>query len=110
MIAHNVFIGAHTAIAGCAGISGSSRVGRNCLLGGRSALHGHIEIADGVTVCGNSEVDRDIKEKGSVWGANLPSMPIRMWQRNLIHLRKLDAMVKRIRKLEKKTGETEKNE
>jgi UDP-3-O-[3-hydroxymyristoyl] glucosamine N-acyltransferase len=100
-IGHNVVVGAHTAIAGCAGIAGSTSVGRNCLIGGRTSIRGHLTIADGVTVAVNSEVDRDITEKGSVWSANLPAMPIREWQRNLSHLRKLDKIVKRIRELEK---------
>ena len=29
-VAHNVHIGAHTAMAGCVGIAGSARIGRNC--------------------------------------------------------------------------------
>lgn len=33
-IAHNVVIGAHTAIAACAGIAGSARIGRHCKIGG----------------------------------------------------------------------------
>jgi UDP-3-O-[3-hydroxymyristoyl] glucosamine N-acyltransferase len=38
MIAHNVRIGAHTAIAGCTGISGSTTVGKRCMIGGRPEL------------------------------------------------------------------------
>ena len=33
-VAHNVVIGAHTAIAGCVGISGSARIGSHCALAG----------------------------------------------------------------------------
>ena len=33
-IAHNVRIGAHTAIAACVGISGSTTVGKRCMIGG----------------------------------------------------------------------------
>ncbi|MFQ5644512.1 MAG: UDP-3-O-(3-hydroxymyristoyl)glucosamine N-acyltransferase [Thiogranum sp.] len=39
-IGHNVFIGAHTAIAGCVGISGSTRIGRHCTLAGGVGLVG----------------------------------------------------------------------
>jgi UDP-3-O-[3-hydroxymyristoyl] glucosamine N-acyltransferase len=46
-IGHNVFIGAHTAIAGCTGIAGSASIGRNCLLGGRASVLGHLKVADG---------------------------------------------------------------
>ncbi|HTE14803.1 MAG TPA: UDP-3-O-(3-hydroxymyristoyl)glucosamine N-acyltransferase, partial [Burkholderiales bacterium] len=34
MIAHNVHVGAHTAIAACTGIAGSTRIGRYCRIGG----------------------------------------------------------------------------
>ena len=32
MIAHNVEVGDHTAMAACVGISGSTKIGRNCML------------------------------------------------------------------------------
>ena len=34
MIAHNVHVGAHTAMAACTGIAGSTRIGRYCRIGG----------------------------------------------------------------------------
>ncbi|MHB1816320.1 MAG: UDP-3-O-(3-hydroxymyristoyl)glucosamine N-acyltransferase, partial [Steroidobacteraceae bacterium] len=34
-IAHNVHIGAHTALAACVGVSGSTRIGRRCMIGGQ---------------------------------------------------------------------------
>jgi UDP-3-O-[3-hydroxymyristoyl] glucosamine N-acyltransferase len=45
-IAHNVHIGAHSALAGCVGIAGSARIGRHCMLGGGVGVAGHLEIAD----------------------------------------------------------------
>ena len=44
-IGHNCMIGAHTAIAGCAGIAGSTRIGRNCRIGGAAMISGHLDIA-----------------------------------------------------------------
>ena len=38
MIAHNVRIGAHTVIAGCVGISGSTTIGKRCMIGGHCGL------------------------------------------------------------------------
>jgi UDP-3-O-[3-hydroxymyristoyl] glucosamine N-acyltransferase len=60
-IAHNVEIGAHTAIAACVGISGSTRVGRNCSLGGGVGLAGHLEFADNVAITGQSLVTRSFQ-------------------------------------------------
>lgn len=99
-IGHNVRIGAHTAMAGCVGISGSTRIGRYCRFAGRAGTVGHISIADHTTVNFNSVVTRSIDEPGTVWSAALPAMPVREWHRILIHLRKLDRLVQRVFKLE----------
>jgi UDP-3-O-[3-hydroxymyristoyl] glucosamine N-acyltransferase len=40
-VAHNVRIGAHTVIAGCTGISGSTTIGRNCMIAGAVGIGGH---------------------------------------------------------------------
>jgi UDP-3-O-[3-hydroxymyristoyl] glucosamine N-acyltransferase len=88
-IGHNCHIGAHTAMAAYTGISGSTRIGRNCMFAGRSGAHGHITIADGVTVSAMSMVQKDIGEPGTVWAAGIPARPIREWHRALGHLRKL---------------------
>ncbi len=48
-IAHNVHVGAHTVIAGCAAVSGSTRIGRFCVIGGAANFSGHLNIADRTT-------------------------------------------------------------
>jgi UDP-3-O-[3-hydroxymyristoyl] glucosamine N-acyltransferase len=106
-VGHNVHIGAHTAIAGCAGIAGSTHIGRNCLVGGGTGIEGHIVIADGVTVGAMSALQKTITESGGIWGSAVPARPLRLWQRSLAHLNKLDQTIKRIRALEKKTRELE---
>ena len=40
-IAHNVKIGAFTVIAGCAAISGSTTIGKMCIIGGAANFAGH---------------------------------------------------------------------
>lgn len=94
-IGHNCHIGAHTAMAAFAGVAGSTRIGRNCLLAGQSGIHGHLSIADGVTVSGASMILKDITEPGSVWASSIPALPIREWHRTLGHLRKLGKKHKR---------------
>lgn len=94
-IGHNCHIGAHTAMAAYTGISGSTRIGRNCLFAGRSGAHGHITIADNVTVSADSVILKDITEPGTVWASGIPATPIREWYRALGHLRKLGRQHKR---------------
>ena len=100
-VAHNVFIGAHTAIAGCVGISGSARIGRYCRLAGGVGVVGHLEIADHVTVTGMSMVTRSITRPGSVWSAGTPLMENTTWRRNAARMKQLDDLAKRLKKLEK---------
>ncbi|MBK1673100.1 UDP-3-O-(3-hydroxymyristoyl)glucosamine N-acyltransferase [Ectothiorhodospira shaposhnikovii] len=100
-VAHNVHIGAHTAIAGCVGIAGSARIGRGCSIGGGVGIAGHLQIADGVTVTGMTLVSRSIPEPG-VYSSGVPFSPAREWNRSLAHLRRLDSLSRRVRSLEDK--------
>jgi UDP-3-O-[3-hydroxymyristoyl] glucosamine N-acyltransferase len=109
-IAHNVYIGAHTAIAGLAGIAGSAKIGKYCLIAGRGGVSGHLEIADRVTLTANSIALRSITEAGTTWGAQLPAQPMREWQRNLSRLRKLDELARSVRKIEKNLEAKKENE
>ena len=64
-IAHNCRIGKNTAIAGCAGLAGSTIIGANCTLAGGVGVVGHVEICDNVHVTGMTMVTRSITEPGS---------------------------------------------
>ncbi len=99
-IAHNVFIGAHTAMAGCVAVAGSTRIGKNCQFAGDSGLAGHLEIADNVTLMARAMVTRSIAESG-VYGGGIEAQPHAEWKRNLARLRKLDQLARRLIKLEK---------
>ena len=95
-VGHNCHIGAHSALAAFAGLSGSTRVGRNVLFGGRSGTTGHLEIADGVTVTGMTMISKSITEPGSTWAGGIPGRPIREWQRALGRLFRLDKTIERL--------------
>ncbi len=108
-IGHNVIIGAHTAMAGRVGISGSTQIGKYCMFAGSSGTVGHIQIADRTTVNFCSVVTKSITQPGTVWSAALPAQPLRDWNRSVAHLRKLEKLARRVLKLEKSTqGTTEK--
>jgi UDP-3-O-[3-hydroxymyristoyl] glucosamine N-acyltransferase len=107
-IAHNVYVGAHTAMAACVGIAGSARIGKYCLLGGGCGVQGHTEIADRVTIAARSAVMSSIREAGSTWSALVPAQPLTEWQRNLSRLRKLDQLARKVIKLERSNSDTTK--
>jgi len=100
-IGHNVHIGAHTAMAGRVGISGSTHIGEYCLFGGSSAAVGHLRIADRTTVLANAAVTKSISDPGTTWSNILPAQPVREWNRTLAHLRKLEKLARRVLNLEK---------
>ncbi|MBA1262819.1 UDP-3-O-(3-hydroxymyristoyl)glucosamine N-acyltransferase [Stutzerimonas sp. NM35] len=100
MIAHNVQIGDNTAIAGCAGISGSAKIGRNCMLAGGVGLVGHIEICDNVFVTGMTMVTRSITEPGS-YSSGTAMQPAAEWRKSAARIRHLDEMARRLQQVEK---------
>ena len=92
-------IGAHTAIAGCVGIAGSTTIGRYCLIGGSAGILGHLEIADHVEIAAFTLIGKSIREAGS-YAAIFPFSKSEEWRKNTVHLRHLDELVQRIKKLE----------
>lgn len=100
-IGHNVFIGEHTVIAGCVGISGSTRIGSHCAIGGGTGIAGHIEITDGVQLTGMSMVTKSIMTAGS-YSSGIPVEPTREWHRNVVRYRQLDKLNDKLKKLEAK--------
>jgi UDP-3-O-[3-hydroxymyristoyl] glucosamine N-acyltransferase len=100
-IAHNVRIGAHTAIAGCVGIAGSARIGRHCTIGGAAGIEGHLEIADHVHVTGMSKVSKSITQPGT-YSSGTPLEPNGQWLKNSVRFRNLDELARKVSLLEKK--------
>ncbi len=101
MIAHNVQIGENTAVAGCAGISGSTKIGRNCMLAGGVGLVGHIEICDNVFITGMTMVTRSITEPGS-YSSGTAMQPAAEWRKSAARIRHLDDMARRLQQVEKR--------
>ena len=100
-VAHNVSIGAHTAIAGCVGISGSARIGAHCMIGGGAGIVGHLEIGDHVTVTGMTMVTKSIPGPG-VYSSGVPAQRNAAWNKNQARLRQLDKLARKVQSLERK--------
>lgn len=99
-IAHNVRIGDHTIMAGCAGVAGSATIGSRVMVGGQAGISGHLEICDDTVVSAWTLVAKSIRQPG-VYTSNLPLQSHADWVSNFAHLRHLDALAKRVRTLEK---------
>ncbi len=86
-VGHNVVIGAHTAIAACTGISGSTTIGARCMIGGMVGFAGHLTIADDVMITGCSLVSASIRAPGS-YSSGMPTVATPRWRRMVAHLRR----------------------
>jgi UDP-3-O-[3-hydroxymyristoyl] glucosamine N-acyltransferase len=105
-VGHNVRLGAHTVVAGCAAIAGSTTIGRNCMIAGCTGIGGHLEIADGVVITGMSMVSHSIREPG-VYSGSLPVDEAARWRRNAARFRQLDKLARRVARMERDRGESE---
>jgi UDP-3-O-[3-hydroxymyristoyl] glucosamine N-acyltransferase len=102
-VAHNVRIGAHTIVAACVGISGSTVIGKRCMIAGAVGFVGHLHIADDVVITGQTMVNRSISEPG-VYSSALPMDEAKRWRRNSARFRQLDELARRLRALEDAAG------
>jgi UDP-3-O-[3-hydroxymyristoyl] glucosamine N-acyltransferase len=98
-VAHNVRIGAHTAIAACAGIAGSAVIGKRVQIGGASGIAGHITICDDAIISTMTLISRSVTKPGFYSGI-FPSMENAQWERAAAVVRQLPELRKRIRQLE----------
>ncbi|ALD90407.1 UDP-3-O-[3-hydroxymyristoyl] glucosamine N-acyltransferase [Cupriavidus gilardii CR3] len=101
-IAHNVRVGAHTVIAGCAAIAGSTKVGRFCVIGGSANFAGHLQIADRTTVSGGTSITKSIAKPGQHFTSVFPFLPHGDWERNAAIVRGLSKLRERVVQLEKR--------
>ncbi len=108
-VGHNCTIGAHSALAGCAGLAGSSHVGARCRIGGGVGIAGHLRICDDVTITGYTFVTGDIREPG-VYSGGIPAESAADWRRIVGRLKRIDGLARRVGDLEKNLDSTKSEE
>ncbi|MFH1709401.1 MAG: UDP-3-O-(3-hydroxymyristoyl)glucosamine N-acyltransferase [Planctomycetota bacterium] len=104
-VAHNVRIGRHCLVAAQTGLSGSTVLGDNVTMAGRSGSHGHIRIGDGAVVTGHAVATKDIAPGQMVSG--YPARPAGEHRRSEAVRMKLPAMARRLKELERKVAALE---
>jgi UDP-3-O-[3-hydroxymyristoyl] glucosamine N-acyltransferase len=105
-IGHNVFVGPHNIFVSQAGIAGSSKTGRNVVLGGQAGVIGHLELADGVMIAARGAASKSLRT-GKYAGA--PAFALAEYNRQQVYLRHIESYVERIEQLEKRLAELEEN-
>lgn len=102
-IAHNVEIGAHTAIAAQTGIAGSTKIGKHCLIGGQVGIVGHITIGDRVRIQAQSGIGRNIKDDEVLQGS--PALNYGDYNKSYVHFKNLPKIVQTVNQLDKKINQ-----
>lgn len=98
-IGHNVHIGAHTAMAGNAGVAGSATIGSHCTVGGGAIVLGHLTVGDKVHISAASVVTRSIREPGQYTGM-FPIDDNASWEKNAASLKQLNRLRERLKAVE----------
>ncbi len=97
-IGHNVRIGAHTVMAGCSGVSGSTTIGERCMIAGQVGIAGHLTICDDVVLTGKSFVMSSIHKPG-YYSSGLPVEPAAQFRKNAARFYQLDDLAREVRRL-----------
>ena len=87
-VGHNCEIGEHSIIVAQVGLSGSSKLGRNVVMGGQSATSGHLEIGAFATIAARGGVTKSIEGNGKTY-AGFPLMDHREWMKLQVKIARL---------------------
>ena len=99
-IGHNVIIGEHCIIIAQNGIGGSSKIGAYSILAGQAGVAGHLKVGPKSVVAAKSGVINDIKGNQQYMG--YPAIPASEAKRQIVAVKKLPDLAKRVRELEKR--------
>ena len=108
-VAHNVEIMSNTVVAAQTGISGSTKVGENCIIGGQVGVVGHITLAKGTQIQAQSGISRSLLAENKKW-AGSPAVAYTDNLRSQVVINRLPDLEKRINELEKIIKELKKDD
>jgi UDP-3-O-[3-hydroxymyristoyl] glucosamine N-acyltransferase len=107
-IAHNVVVGELSFVVAQAGIAGSSKLGRGCVLWAQAGIAGHAEIGDGTQILAQSGVPKDLPPGSRVIGS--PAVPEREFIRDLFNLHRIDKLAAQLKELKAQLAARQKGE
>jgi UDP-3-O-[3-hydroxymyristoyl] glucosamine N-acyltransferase len=107
-VAHNVQVGEHCLLIAQVAIAGSTKLEDYVILAGQVGVAGHITLGKGVIVAAQSGVRGNIPPGTKLWGT--PALPDMEMKRQIIALKQLHELIKRVGSLEKKLAEKDKQQ
>ncbi|RUR20011.1 UDP-3-O-(3-hydroxymyristoyl)glucosamine N-acyltransferase [Legionella sp. km535] len=100
-IAHDVFIGSNTAIAGCAAVGAYAHIGSDCIIGGASSIAANVRLGENIVITGMSTVSKSIVKSG-IYSSGTMAHEHNRWRKNAARFKRLDDYITRMGALEKK--------
>lgn len=104
-IAHNCMIGEYCIIVAQSGIAGSSTLGKGVTMAAQSGAANHSRIGDGVIAAGRAGITGDVPPGLVVSG--FPAIDHKKDLRQLVALKQLPDLIKKVKNIEKKLDELE---
>ncbi len=100
-IGHNCRVGAHSIICGCAGMAGSTVIGKHCVIAGGVGIGGKnpITLCDGVTISVMTTITQSIDKPGT-YSSGVVASEHGLWLRNALRFGALSDLFKRVKALE----------
>ncbi|MFT7004579.1 MAG: UDP-3-O-[3-hydroxymyristoyl] glucosamine N-acyltransferase [Sulfurimonas sp.] len=87
-IGHNCEIGEYSVLVAQSGCAGSTKLGRNVVVGGQAAFAGHLEVAPFSTFAARSGVTKSITVSGKTY-AGFPLMDHKLWLKLQVKIARL---------------------
>jgi UDP-3-O-[3-hydroxymyristoyl] glucosamine N-acyltransferase len=106
-IAHNCVVGEQALVAAQVGMAGTAVIGRGVMFGGQVGVGDHVTIGDGARIAGGAGVHKDVPPGVDMFG--YPARPAREAMKSLADVMRIPKMNERIRALEARIAELEKN-
>ncbi len=100
LVGHGANIGTDNLLVGQCAIAGSSKTGKHVIVGGQSAITGHVSLCDGAILTARSGASKNFTEPGLYSG--VPALPAKQYRRQQVFVRQIEKLIKRIDTLEKK--------
>ena len=80
-------------------MAGSTKIGKNCLIGGQVGIVGHIVIGDRVKIQAQSGITRNVKDDEVLQGS--PALNYSDYNKSYVHFKNLPKLVNKVDKLKK---------
>jgi len=87
-------------IAAQTGIAGSTKIGRNCMIGGQVGIAGHLVIGNGVKIQAQAGIGKSIGDNEVVQGS--PAFNYGDFAKSYVHFKNLPNIVNELEELKKK--------